>query len=157
MTKVAPQALTKESGRKVIQKSERHSSMGTRRNDSPPPKPRVTSEPAIERPAPEKKKVEPKRFDANEFRIKRQQTGTKGTAGQTQDSGHYEVHYRASVFKPPNFAWYRKDKAQSDFKGLCIQLQNNNEVCIVGTRVTKDEEGETTETKKQHHILIKLT
>lgn len=70
MTKVAP---AKEPVRKLIQ-SERHSSMGTRRHDSPPPKPKVNADLPAERPPPpvEKKKAEPaKRFDATEFRIKR--------------------------------------------------------------------------------------
>lgn len=63
MTKVVPQP-PREPVRKVIQtKAERHSAMGFTRNESPPARP-----PEI---VVEKKKVEPKRFDASEFRIKR--------------------------------------------------------------------------------------
>ena len=80
----------------------------------------------------------------------------KGVAGSQQDSGHYEVHYRQSVFKPPGFQWYKKDKSTMDFKSLNINIQNGNEVCIVGARITKDDDGEVVETKKLNHILIKM-
>lgn len=76
--------------------------------------------------------------------------------GAQQDGGHYEVHYRASVFKPPNFNWSKKDKAQTDFKGLQVNIVNGNEVYIAGTRIVKDDAGEQIESKKMNHILIKL-
>ena len=43
-----------------------------------------------------------------------------------------------------------------DFKALSIVIQNGNEVCIQGNRVTKDEEGEVVETKKFNYVLIKI-
>lgn len=60
------------------------------------------------------------------------------------------------MFKAPNFNWYKRDKAMCDFKNLKIQIQNGNEVCINGSKVTKDESGDVIETRKLHHILIKL-
>ena len=68
--------------------------------------------------------------------------------GATQDAGHYEVHYRASVFKPPYFNWYKKDKASSDFKGLQVNIINGTDVYITGNRVTRDDTGEIVDTKK---------
>lgn len=108
----------------------------------------------------EKKKPDPppqkRTIDPGEFRIKRQQMQNRGMPGSQQDSGHYEVHYRQSVFKPPNFQWYKRDKGSMDFKALSIVIQNGNEVCIQGNRVTKDEDGEVIETKKFNYVLIKI-
>ena len=116
-----PKKKIKDTGERRIEKPPD----STRRQSVIPPKPKVN-------------------FNGSDWRIRRQHVGVRVDNGNEQEHGHYEVHYRQSVFKPFGFAWFKstKGKSQSDFKDLRIQLINNNEVQLIGTRVIKSGSGE---------------